>query len=169
MHCNCVCAKSRGRLRASVRKSLKCLKRCAFQCIVSLKRGFCEKQKKSEIRLKSELSHLCKSQIWRLGRCARSLGEQRVFKAHLKRLEMLPVPKRRKMQLYQCFIIDHINSSRADAYSEQKNSMVGYQDLLCVVYRKCSSWAFSRAFRTQHIYSGLNLSPTTFGLVASPE
>ena len=48
-------------VRASVSKSLKqseCLKRCAFQCIKSLKMGFC-KATKSEIRLKSELSHPC--------------------------------------------------------------------------------------------------------------
>ena len=37
--------------------NLKCSKRCAFQCIKSSKIWFCEEQKKSEIRLKSELSH----------------------------------------------------------------------------------------------------------------
>ena len=47
-------------VRTSVRKSLKCLKRCAFQCIQTAlkvwKWGFV-KSKKSEILLKSELSH----------------------------------------------------------------------------------------------------------------
>ena len=37
--------------------NLKCLKRCAFQCIKSLKMEFCEEQKKFEIREKSEVSH----------------------------------------------------------------------------------------------------------------
>ena len=39
--------------------NLKCQKRCAFECMKSLKMGFCEEQKMSEIRLKSELSHPC--------------------------------------------------------------------------------------------------------------
>ena len=45
------------RLWEKVWNNLKCLKRCAFQCIKSLKMGFYEEQKKSEIRLKSELAH----------------------------------------------------------------------------------------------------------------
>ena len=48
-----------------VLNNLKCLKRCAFQCIKSLKIGFCEEQKKSEIKLKSELSH-----PWNIRSCA---------------------------------------------------------------------------------------------------
>ena len=50
-------------MRASVTKclNLKCVNRCAFQCIKSMKMGFCEEQKslKSEIWLKSELLHPC--------------------------------------------------------------------------------------------------------------
>ena len=64
-YCNCYVDTLRGweRLWEKVWKvwnNLKCLKRCAFQCIKSLKMGFCEEQKSlKSCRLKSELSHAC--------------------------------------------------------------------------------------------------------------